>query len=281
MATILTSQFLLAHKKLLITGLLVGALTGGMAASDTARAAIPVVDTANIAKTAEQLTQTIKVVSNTTQQVALMLKDLKNLPQSVYDKYVASAKKGDTEIANILNSHGGIYSQTVIKEFPDNKNQKVDVDKYMSVMIPALPEGSYKLNDRTAATMVAVGTLLSTNKNTMEVYQQITKALADSSQQLDDLINTSQSVEGSVQAQQVASQIAGVQARIDMYRGYLEVMDNQQKVLKAQAEAQQKKNDIDMAQNNAAANKKAIEEDSTNYQNTPGTRRAFGGGWVL
>lgn len=279
MAQFLTKQLLLSHKKLLITSLCLGILGGSFTAANMADAAIPVIDTANIAKQAQTWAETVKIVNTTTQQVALMLKDMKILPESVYNKYVQNIEKGHNDIANILNQKGGAFVGTPGFNGSSSTVQKVDVQQFLTTQIPGIATGDFSTSSRQAAVLMATGAVLRNNENTLEIYQQITKALSDASNEMTELLKENQNVEGTVQAQQIASQIAAKQVQIDSYRAYLAALDGQQRIIRDQAEAQTKKNDIESAANIGRANREAIEQDTEDYKNTPGTNYVFGGPW--
>lgn len=278
MASLISKEFLLAHKKFLIASLLLGALSGGFAATSLSEAAIPVIDTANIAKQAETLAETIKVVNTTTQQVALMLKDMKILPEDVYEKYVTGFEQGQGQIQKILSQQGGVYVGTpgINGSAPTTK---ADVSQILMSQFPSIGAGEVDLNNRTAVILASTGALMRNHESTLKIYQQITDKLTDANQRLDELLKLNQNAQGTVQAQQINAQISAIKVEIDTYSSYLSALDKQSKIYKDYSEAQQRQNDIQLAKNKAQAEKEAIEKAHDDYVNTPGKTYAIGGGW--
>lgn len=274
---ILAATLLKSHKKTAAAITAVGILTGGVLGNSYVEAAIPVIDTANIAKQAETLAETIKVVTNTAEQVSLMLKDMKVLPESVYKKYTDSFNKGQEKIADVLNNNGAMLAGTTGIAGDTNVN-KVDVSKFLSQNFPGLSNSNYSMDGRTTALLTATGALLRNNENTVAAYQEIMKALDDTNTELGKLLEQSANVEGSVQAQQISNQIQAKQAQIESLRTALSALDAQQKVMTSQAEAQEKKNQIDLATNQGEAEKKAAQQIAKDYEDIPASY-AFGDGF--
>lgn len=270
---------ILRHKIATSLILTSGFVCGSMAAITGANAAIPVIDTANIAKQAQTYAETVKVVSNTAEQIALLSKNLKLIDQATYDKWMTAIKTNKTKLDNVMAKNGGALGKITGGTVGINGTggMEVDVSQFLEQNFPGLSKNS-TLSDNQQAVLAGLGAVMRNNENTLQAYQEIMKGLDTASSELNDLLKASKNVSGSVQAMQISNAIAVKKAEIDSYKTALSTLDAQQKILTSQAEAQQKKNDIDYRKNAAEANKAAREEMHANLEADPGIN-PFDLGW--
>ena len=78
-------------------------------------AQIPVIDTSNIMQQAKTLAETVKVVTNTAQQIQLQLQELKSWPEEQLNKLTAKFDGGIQKITDTINSKTSILGD-LIKE---------------------------------------------------------------------------------------------------------------------------------------------------------------------
>lgn len=69
-------------------------------------AAIPVIDDSNIMQQIKTYTETIKVVTNTAEQIKLQLKELTSLPQQILDTYKNAVANSMAIVTGALQKSG-------------------------------------------------------------------------------------------------------------------------------------------------------------------------------
>ena len=99
------------QKKALII-LCVLVLTSSGYAAPPAHAAIPVIDVDNITQQLKTYQETVKVVTNTKEQVELQWKELKKLPSQILNGYKTSLINGWNKIQDILTKNGTVIYGT-------------------------------------------------------------------------------------------------------------------------------------------------------------------------
>ena len=129
------------QKKALII-LCVLVLTSSGYAAPPAHAAIPVIDVDNITQQLKTYQETVKVVTNTKEQVELQWKELKKLPSQILNGYKTSLINGWNKIQDILTKNGTvIYGTTGTisdKGVPDLATaHTIYINDYFSKNIPS------------------------------------------------------------------------------------------------------------------------------------------------
>ncbi|WP_444320583.1 hypothetical protein [Megasphaera sp.] len=258
------------QKKALII-LCVLVLTSSGYAAPPAHAAIPVIDVDNITQQLKTYQETVKVVTNTKEQVELQWRELKKLPSQILNGYKTSLINGWNKIQDILTKNGTvIYGTTGTisdKGVPDLATaHTIYINDYFSKNIPAiigndLPE---TLGSARTARLITLATLMRNNADTLSAIQKLMGELDSINEEIQQAEEDSANAEGAMQAQQAANHIAALQLRAQNIKIIIQGLQGQQQALKSQAEAQQKKNELDMQEAQGKAEVAAIEEMQNN-----------------
>ena len=258
------------QKKALII-LCVLVLTSSGYAAPPAHAAIPVIDVDNITQQLKTYQETVKVVTNTKEQVELQWKELKKLPSQILNGYKTSLINGWNKIQDILTKNGTvIYGTTGTisdKGVPDLATaHTIYINDYFNKNIPPiigndLPE---TLGSARTARLITLATLMRNNADTLSAIQKLMGELDSISEEIQQAEEDSANAEGAMQAQQAANHIAALQLRAQNIKIIIQGLQGQQQALKSQAEAQQKKNELDMQEAQGKAEVAAIEEMQNN-----------------
>ena len=258
------------QKKALII-LCVLVLTSSGYAAPPARAAIPVIDVDNITQQLKTYQETVKVVTNTKEQVELQWRELKKLPSQILNGYKISLINGWNKIQDILTKNGTvIYGTTGTisdKGVPDLATaHTIYINDYFNKNIPAiigndLPE---TLGSARTARLITLATLMRNNADTLAAIQKLMGELDGINKEIQQAEEDSANAEGAMQAQQAANHIAALQLRAQNIKIIIQDLQGQQQALKSQADAQQKKNELDMQEAQGKAEVAAIEEMQNN-----------------
>lgn len=258
------------QKKALII-LCVLVLTSSGYAAPPAHAAIPVIDVDNITQQLKTYQETVKVVTNTKEQVELQWRELKKLPSQILNGYKTSLINGWNKIQDILTKNGTvIYGTTGTisdKGVPDlTTAHTIYINDYFNKNIPAiigndLPE---TLGSARTARLITLATLMRNNADTLAAIQKLMGELDGINEEIQQAEEDSANAEGAMQAQQAANHIAALQLRAQNIKIIIQGLQGQQQALKSQAEAQQKKNELDMQEAQGKAEVAAIEEMQNN-----------------
>lgn len=258
------------QKKALII-LCVLVLTSSGYAAPPAHAAIPVIDVDNITQQLKTYQETVKVVTNTKEQVELQWKELKKLPSQILNGYKTSLINGWNKIQDILTKNGTvIYGTTGTisdKGVPYLATaHTIYINDYFNKNIPPiigndLPE---TLGSARTARLITLATLMRNNADTLSAIQKLMGELDSINEEIQQAEEDSANAEGAMQAQQAANHIAALQLRAQNIKIIIQGLQGQQQALKSQAEAQQKKNELDMQEAQGKAEVAAIEEMQNN-----------------
>lgn len=258
------------QKKALII-LCVLVLTSSGYAAPPAHAAIPVIDVDNITQQLKTYQETVKVVTNTKEQVELQWKELKKLPSQILNGYKTSLINGWNKIQDILTKNGTvIYGTTGTisdKGVPDLATaHTIYINDYFNKNIPPiigndLPE---TIGSARTARLITLATLMRNNADTLSAIQKLMGELDSINEEIQQAEEDSANAEGAMQAQQAANHIAALQLRAQNIKIIIQGLQGQQQALKSQAEAQQKKNELDMQEAQGKAEVAAIEEMQNN-----------------
>lgn len=217
----------------------------------TTKAAIPVIDSQNIAQQLKTYTETAKLVSQTAEQITLQAKELASLPTSVLRQYTNGINNSIRSINNTLNS-------TIV--FSENATENT-IRQYWENKFPVLNNSDdWIISERNH---LAIITNLQEeqsedNKQSLVAYQKLMQELDDNQAMLDDLLEQNENIEGNKQGQQISNQIAGVTANIKRIELALRALDHKQKIEADQAAITVRQNDMILAQKRAEAEEAAI-----------------------
>lgn len=258
------------QKKALII-LCVLVLTSSGYAAPPAHAAIPVIDVDNITQQLKTYQETVKVVTNTKEQVELQWRELKKLPSQILNGYKTSLINGWNKIQDILTKNGTvIYGTTGTisdKGVPDLATaHTIYINDYFNKNIPAIigNDLSETLGSARTARLITLATLMRNNADTLAAIQKLMGELDGINEEIQQAEEDSANAEGAMQAQQAANHIAALQLRAQNIKIIIQGLQGQQQALKSQAEAQQKKNELDMQEAQGKAEVAAIEEMQNN-----------------
>jgi hypothetical protein len=212
------------YRKLVVAALIMGGVSG--ISIYHAQAAIPVIDTANIAKQAETLAETIKIVTNTAAQIAQEAKELAGLPETVLNNQKAGIDQGITILKKATTGKDGFFPEAGVLEGVLNSTLP-------KTTIGDLPQTvtSERANDTTINE-----NLSKSNQETLKSYKLLMDELDAASKRLADLLEQNKNPEGSKQVLQIANAIAAERAHIDSIVASLNALDARHNVLKHQAE---------------------------------------------
>ena len=76
----------------------IGIIAGSMCICTAAYAAIPVIDDQNILQQLKTYEETVKVVTNTKEQISLQLKELEKLPSHILNGYKQTLENGREDV---------------------------------------------------------------------------------------------------------------------------------------------------------------------------------------
>ena len=124
------------------------------------------------------------------------------------------------------------------------------------------------LGSARTARLMALSTLMRNNSDTLSAIQQLMGELNGINNEIRQAEEDSANAEGAMQAQQAANHIAALQLRAQNIKIIIQGLQGQQQALKAQADAQDKKNTLDLQEAQGRAELAAIEEMRNNP--TPG-----------
>ena len=258
------------QKKALII-LCVLVLTSSGYAAPPAHAAIPVIDVDNITQQLKTYQETVKVVTNTKEQVELQWKELKKLPSQILNGYKTSLINGWNKIQDILTKNGTvIYGTTGTisdKGVPDLATaHTIYINDYFNKNIPPIIGNDLPETPGSARTarLITLATLMRNNADTLSAIQKLMGELDSINEEIQQAEEDSANAEEAMQAQQAANHIAALQLRAQNIKIIIQGLQGQQQALKSQAEAQQKKNELDMQEAQGKAEVAAIEEMQNN-----------------
>ena len=194
-------------------------------------AAIPVIDDSNIMQQIKTYTETIKVVTNTAEQIKLQLKELTSLPQQILDTYKNAVANSMAIVTGALQKSGFFLDDT-------------DWNKYWQDLYPKLEGSDYQKttwSERSVNTTIQE-TLSMINNQAVTNYHTLMQELEQSKERLQDLLELNKSPEGSKQAQQLANEIAAEKAHIESIQTSIQAITAKNQTMKRQAEVIEKQN---------------------------------------
>ena len=212
-------------------------------------AAIAVVDSQNIAQQAKTYAEAVKVATNQAQQIMLQIRELESLPQDVLNEYIGDLTGTAYEITNTVNSVGNLYRSTVSKENVKNYLDK----KFLKLKQGEITEKKYR--EETAASRE---TLATDTTSYLNAYRRLMVQLEKKNKDLEELLRKNQSIEGNKQGQQLANQIAGVQAQIQSIEIAMLNLQHQRKLELEQAQLRQTQNMITLCSAEGESTAKTI-----------------------
>ena len=210
---------------------LIGAFGMVLLLSPSAEAAIPVIDSENILQQIKTYTETVKVVTNTAEQIKLQIRELASLPQQILDTYKTAVSNSMATVSKVMEKSGFLLGDE-------------HWDAYWRNLYPKLEAGDYRQTtwaERGISTTIQES-LSVLNKQDVTSYRALMQELEKSKERLQDLMELNKQPEGSKQAQQIANEIAAEKAHIESIQTSLQAITAKNETMKRQAEVLEKQN---------------------------------------
>lgn len=168
-------------------------------------AAIPVIDSSNIAQQYQTYLQTYQTVINTAKQITLQLQELKTLPSDTLTQYQSILNQEVTSLQTSLSNTSGVLNP-----------QKTLNSVWKSTFEPA---GTITANNITGSKVSAVNSntinaLDQANYDSFNVVKTAINNLNQTQSNLDQLMTLNASAEGQKQAAQINNMLLAEQAKI-------------------------------------------------------------------
>ena len=216
-------------KKLKKKGVVV--LLGLILCTNSASAAIPVIDDQNILQQLKTYTETLKVVQNTADQITLQMKELAALPQNILDEYKQAFDESVSNIKNVLAS-------------ADFFSDSDEWDEYWRETYPRISGGSYEetvwsersINDTLREIMSM------RNQEDVKNYHELMLELQLSKERLQELLEQNKTAVGNKQVTQIANQIAVEKANIESINTAIQAITDKNKIMHQQTEVLKEQN---------------------------------------
>ena len=243
-----------------------------------ASAAIPVVDVENIAQQLKTYLETVKLVTNTAEQIQMQLLELKSLPERLITKY-------KNELLASVNKAIDHAKKTGV--LVDEAEWKKLWNKRFPVILSGELAQTAKLERSVESTMQALQSLQ--NQKDVTAYHNLMKELQESQKRLQELLELNKSPEGAKQAAQIANEIAVEKAHIDTIKTSIQAISAQNQVMESQRQIVKEQNEQAVAQAMADATEAAIKQmhndveaagrTTTVRESDPFKRNGLGSSW--
>ena len=212
----------------------------------TASASIPVIDDQNILQQLKTYMESIKIVTNTAQQIALQLKELESLPEKVLQSY-KDAFQASVEKITQATKAGGILA--------DEGDWRV----WWNEVFPSVKQGEATFLAERSIDASIQEVLSMQNQKNVESYHALMKELEESKKRLADLLELNKTPEGQKQAVQISNQIAAEKAHIETINTSIQAIAVQNQAMKNQAEVTKEKHQQAAAEASAKASDTTID----------------------
>lgn len=232
-------------------------------------AAIPVIDDSNIMQQAKTLAETIKVVTNTAQQITLQLQELQAWPKEQLDRLQGMMDDGLKRLETIANQG----NTGIIKYTPVGINgQKVEdasvtvgdgkVKKFLDTLFPILGGEINPITTSNALQAARDAGWIKLSQSNVESITKIQGLLGEAAKVANDiseLNKLSEKAVGAKQSAQIANHIAAAKGRLESINTIFEAVKGQHQILKDQQELQDKINQQKVVQSQIAADEEATQ----------------------
>ena len=223
-----------------------------------AHAAIPVIDDSNIMQQIKTYMETIKVVTNTAEQIKMQIKELESLPKQILDRYkkefvtAIEEVKAHTKMTGMLDD---------VKKLPE----------VWGHCFPTLRGGdlSHTATSEKNMTVTMQEVLSMRNQQDVAAYRALMQDLQKSKDKLAELLELNKTPEGQKQGKQLANEIAAEKAHIDSINTSIQAISVQNEAMKNQMEVVKAQNQQAVADAMAQATEQTI-DDMYNKANAAG-----------
>ncbi len=237
-------------KKYYIVAVFIGSIFG--AGTMQTQAAIPVIDSQNIAQQLKTYTETAKVVSQTAQQIAMQAKELAGYPTQILNAYTNGINNSINTVNHALSNATIAFATTATEEqitqYWNNRFPKLNTED--GWLISEQNHQAIKTNMREQQS--------EDNRKTLDAYKTLMSELDKSQQMLNDLLDANKNIQGNKQGQQLANQIAGVQSNIKKIELAMAALDNKRKLENDQAKIIEKQNEQILADQRSESEHRTI-----------------------
>ena len=243
-----------------------------------ASAAIPVIDVENIAQQLKTYLETVKLVTNTAEQIQMQLLELKSLPERLITKYKNELLVSVNKAIDHAKKTGVLVDEAEWK--------KLWNERFPAILSGELAQTA-KLERSVESTMQALQSLQ--NQKDVTAYHNLMKELQESQKRLQELLELNKSPEGAKQAAQIANEIAVEKAHIDTIKTTIQAISAQNQVMESQRQIVKEQNEQAVAQAMADATEAAIKQmhsdveaagrTTTVRESDPFKRNGLGSSW--
>ena len=209
------------------------------------QAAYAVIDSQNIAQQLKTYTETARVALSTAQQATLLAKELASLPRETLDYYTA-------EFAASVNTVDSAMRQFEV--FDLEQGGENSVEGYWAQQFPKFSSAGAVISEdifRQNNTFMEENRSQD-NRTTLKAYKQLMGQLQKNQQQLAELLKENIAADGGLKAQQLANQIAGLEANIKHIELNMQALKVKHLVEKDEAELTTRLNREKLEEKNAA-----------------------------
>ena len=208
-------------RKYIVIGAVLAAPIAALTTSQLTEAAIPVIDSSNIAQQAATFAETIKTVTNTAQQITLQLKELESLPNDTLSSFKSALDTDFQKAAGALGSATGVL----------NPN-KSTADVWTEAFGPA---GALTKDNITASSAASANSgygkaLDKANYDSMNVIKECSKGIEDTNLRIQRLMELNASAEGQKQAAQIQNMLLAEQAKLLQYQNTMRAAESSSRV---------------------------------------------------
>ena len=214
-----------------------------------ASAAIPVVDVENIAQQLKTYLETVKLVTNTAEQIQMQLLELKSLPERLITKYKNELLASVNKAIDHAKKTGILVDEAEWKQLWN--------ERFPAILSGELAQTA-KLERSVESTMQALQSLQ--NQKDVTAYHNLMKELQKSQKRLQELLDLNKSPEGAKQAAQIANEIAVEKAHIDTIKTTIQAISAQNQVMESQRQIVKEQNEQAVAQAMADATEATIQQ---------------------
>lgn len=233
-------------KKIAAVLLIAGSI---VAAPLPASAAIPVIDAENIAQQLKTYLESVKIVTNTAEQIKLQLQELMSLPTKLLEKYKNEVMASIEKVKDHAKPTG------ILSE--EGMWQKVWDEKFPVINAGDLSQTS--MTERNVEiTMQALQSLQ--NQKDIAAYHSLMQDLQESQKRLEELLELNKSPEGAKQSAQIANEIAVEKAHIDSIKLSIQAISAQNQIMEAQRKLVKEQNERAVAKSMAEATSATLQQ---------------------
>ena len=209
-------------------------------------AAIAVIDMQNIAQQAKTYAESVKLVTQTAQQITLQAKELAAFPSNLINSYNQGINNSLNNLKNTLTKATTTFATTAteaqIKSYWENKFTQINADDNWAIS---------------------------------EQNKEMMAELDANQKMLNELLRKNADIEGNKQGQQLANQIAGIKANIDRINLNMQALEGKHKVESAQAKITSDENQQIIAEAKARAEEAELQKARDNQFTAAKTPRPF------